>query len=46
MNYRVELAATAKADIRDATRWLRDQASQAIADRWLAGLYKAMRAEA
>ncbi|SIO45558.1 Plasmid stabilization system protein ParE [Singulisphaera sp. GP187] len=42
MNYRIELAATAKADIRETTRWLRDEASQAVADRWLAGLDKAM----
>lgn len=42
MKYRVELAATAKADIRESARWLIDQASQAVAARWLAGLYKAM----
>ena len=40
MKYRVELTAVAKADIREATRWLRDQASQAVADKWLAGLYR------
>jgi plasmid stabilization system protein ParE len=40
MRYRIELTATARADIRDAARWLRDQASQAVADRWLAGLHK------
>ena len=42
MRYRIELADTAKADIRDATRWLRDRASQAVADRWLAGLRKTL----
>ncbi len=42
MKYRVELAATAKADIRESARWLIDQASQAVADKWLAGLDKAM----
>jgi plasmid stabilization system protein ParE len=41
MKYHVELTTTAKADIRDTTRWLRDQASTAAADRWLAGLLKA-----
>jgi plasmid stabilization system protein ParE len=42
MRFRIELAETAKADIQDATRWLRNQASQAVADRWLSGLDKAM----
>jgi hypothetical protein len=30
MKYRIELAATAKADIREQGQWLRDQASPAI----------------
>lgn len=42
MRYRVEIAASAKADIREAARWLTEQASPAVATRWLAGLYKAM----
>jgi plasmid stabilization system protein ParE len=40
MKYRVELAAAAKADIREAARWVRDRASPATADKWLAGLLK------
>jgi hypothetical protein len=42
MRYRVEIAASAKADIREAARWLTEQASPAVATRWLAGIYKAM----
>ncbi len=42
MKYRVELAATAKADIREKTQWLRDQVSAAMADQWLEGLRKAI----
>jgi plasmid stabilization system protein ParE len=42
MTYRLEIAESAKADIREAVRWLRDQASPTVADRWLAGLHKAM----
>jgi plasmid stabilization system protein ParE len=42
MKYRIELAATAKADIREAARWLRDQASDSVADKWLVGLNKAI----
>ena len=42
MRYRVEVAETAKADIREQARWLRDRASPARADRWLVGLYKAI----
>jgi plasmid stabilization system protein ParE len=42
MTYRIELAATAKRDIREATRWLRDEASQTVADKWLANLFKTM----
>jgi hypothetical protein len=39
MRYRIELAATAKADIRGQAHWLREQVLPAAADRWLAGLY-------
>jgi hypothetical protein len=42
MKYRIELAATAKADIRGQAQWLREQVSPAAADKWLAGLYKAI----
>jgi plasmid stabilization system protein ParE len=42
MNYRIELAATAKADIRSQAHWLFDQVSPAAADKWLDGLYKAI----
>jgi plasmid stabilization system protein ParE len=42
MTYRIELAASALTDIRDATRWLRDEASPAAADKWLTGLFKAI----
>jgi plasmid stabilization system protein ParE len=42
MTYRIELAATAKADIRSQAQWLREQISPAAADKWLAGLYKAI----
>ncbi len=38
--HRIELAATAKADLREATRWISDEASPAAADKWLARLYK------
>ena len=41
MTYRIELADTAKADLQEATRWIRDEVSPAAADRWLAGLLKA-----
>lgn len=44
MTYRVELAETAKADIRDATRWLRNRTSDAAVNKWLNGLYKALNA--
>ena len=40
MKYRIELAATAKTDIRAQAQWLREQASPAAADKWLAGLYR------
>lgn len=42
MTYRIELAETAKADIREQARWLRAQVSPAAADRWLAGLSRAI----
>ena len=42
MKYRIELAATAKADIRGQAQWLREQVSSTAADKWLAGLYKAI----
>jgi plasmid stabilization system protein ParE len=42
MKYRVELAATAKADIRQQAQWLREQASPLKSERWLAGLEKAL----
>jgi plasmid stabilization system protein ParE len=42
MKYRIELAATAKADIRQQAQWLHEQASPAKADQWLGGLYKAI----
>lgn len=42
MRYRIEIAETAKADIREQLRWLRDQVSPAAADRWLSGLQKAI----
>lgn len=41
MTYKIELAETAKADLREATRWIRDETSPAAADQWLAGLLKA-----
>ena len=40
MNYRIELAATAKADIHSQSRWILEQISPAAADKWLDGLYK------
>ena len=40
MKYRIELAATAEADVRGQAQWLREQVSPAAADEWLAGLYK------
>lgn len=44
MKYRIEMAATAKADIREQLRWLCDQLSPAAADRWLAVLEKTIAA--
>ncbi len=42
MKYPIELAATAKADIRSQAHWLFGQVSPAAADKWLDGLYKAI----
>ncbi len=42
MKYRIEIASSAKADIREAARWLSEQASPAEANKWLAGLHRAM----
>jgi plasmid stabilization system protein ParE len=42
MKYRIELAATAKADIHGQVRWLRENISPAAATKWLDGLYKAI----
>jgi hypothetical protein len=38
MKYRIELAATAKAEIRGQAQWLRENGSPAAADQWLDGL--------
>ena len=42
MKYRIELAATAKADIRGQAQWLRENISPPAAAKWLDGLYKAI----
>jgi len=42
MRYRVELAATAMADIRGQAQWLRENISAPAATKWLDGLYKAI----
>jgi plasmid stabilization system protein ParE len=42
MKCRIELAATAKANIRGQAQWLREQVAPLAADKWLAGLYKAI----
>jgi plasmid stabilization system protein ParE len=42
MKYRIELAATAKADIRGQAQWQRENVSPAAATKWLDGLYKAI----
>jgi plasmid stabilization system protein ParE len=42
MKYRIELAATAKMDIRVQAQWLRDHVSPAAANKWLTGLDKAI----
>ena len=39
MKYRIELAATAKADIRSQAHWLFDEISPVVADKWLDGRY-------
>jgi hypothetical protein len=39
MKYRIELAATAKADIRRQAQWLSGEVSPGAAEKWLAGLY-------
>lgn len=41
--YQVELAASAKADLREAMRWISRDASPAAAGRWLAKLHKVIR---
>jgi len=42
MKFRIELAATAKADIRGQAQWPRENVSPAAATKWLEGLYKAI----
>ncbi len=42
MIFRIELAATAKADIHGQAQWLRENVSPAAATKWLDGLYKAI----
>jgi plasmid stabilization system protein ParE len=42
MKFRIELAATARADIHAQARWLRENVSPAAATKWLDGLYKAI----
>jgi plasmid stabilization system protein ParE len=42
MKYKIELAATARADVYAQARWLREQVAAAAADRWLTGIYKAI----
>jgi plasmid stabilization system protein ParE len=42
MKYQIELAATAKADIRRQAHWLLEQVAPAAAEKWLDGLYKAI----
>ena len=42
MTYRIELAATAKADIHGQAEWLRENVSPTAATKWLDGLYKAI----
>lgn len=42
MKYQIELAATAKADIRQQAQWLRDQVSPAAAVKWMASIDKAI----
>lgn len=40
--YRIELAASARADMLETARWIGNEASVAAADAWLARLYKAI----
>jgi hypothetical protein len=42
MKYRIELAASAKADIHSQICWLREGNSPVAASTWLDGLYKAI----
>jgi plasmid stabilization system protein ParE len=42
MKFRIELAATAKADIRGQAQWLSEKVSPAAATKWLDGLHKAI----
>jgi hypothetical protein len=42
MKYRIELAATAKLDIRVQAQWLRDHVSPDASSKWLTGLNKAI----
>jgi plasmid stabilization system protein ParE len=42
MIFRIELAETAKADIRGQAQWIRENASPGAATKWLDGLYKAI----
>jgi plasmid stabilization system protein ParE len=42
MNYSVVVTASAKSDIRETARWLGEQASPTVAERWLAGLRKSI----
>jgi hypothetical protein len=42
MKFRIESAAAAKADIQRQGQWLCNEASPAAANKWLAGLYKAI----
>jgi plasmid stabilization system protein ParE len=42
MIFRIELVATAKADIHGQAQWLRENVSPAAATKWLDGLYKAI----
>ena len=40
--YRIEIADSVKADMREATRWIGNQASPAIAAKWLTRIHKAI----
>lgn len=41
MRYRIELAESAKVDLRDVVRWIKNEVSPAAADKWLDGLLSA-----